>query len=188
MTVTDLTDACADLASWLPSLAAALPRDAALPGGHAALSSGSVVNPDVLHAMTTLQGEIPAACAEACEHTGETWRPRPLEVCLRAIPRFHGRLAVLDLPVPAKRLESGVGRWTVIVKFALGLRTPDLPIGFDCPLHDEPYPLVAAGAEGFLRDDRTVLWQHSGLIRCVACGASWPVSVWPHLGRMLAAS
>jgi hypothetical protein len=64
-------------------LAPALSRDS-IP---TALSAGSAVNPDVLHVMTVFAAEIPAACAAACEVTGEPWQHHPSAICLRAIPR-----------------------------------------------------------------------------------------------------
>lgn len=186
--MTDLADACADLEHWLPALAAALARDnTPAQGGHV-LSAGGVVNLDVLHAMITLTAEIPAATAAAATLCGETWRPRPLPVCLRQLPRFHQRLNDCQLPGAAKELAADVGHWTTITKFALGLRQPDQPIGFDCPLHpDEPFPLVAVGAEGFLTASRAVIWQHAGLIVCRACSAEWPATQWLHLGKLLTA-
>ncbi len=38
------------------------------------------------------------------------------------------------MPAAATDLETGVHHWTRMVKLALGLRTPDLPVGRDCPL------------------------------------------------------
>ena len=181
----DLTGACADLAALFPHLADALTRDNAPADSRSVLSAGGVVNADVLHAMLTLAAEIPAARAAACDLAGEPWQPRPPLTCLRAIPRLHDRLLVLSLPGAAVRLEDGVRGWTRITKLALGLRTPDMPIGWDCPLHAEPSPLTALGAEGFLRDDMTIWWQHAATIWCAFCGASWPADRWPLLGRLL---
>ncbi|HMH38516.1 MAG TPA: hypothetical protein VK584_16420, partial [Streptosporangiaceae bacterium] len=59
----DLGPACAELAALIPALVPALSRDGTPPDGRAGLSAGSAVNPDVLHAMTVLAAEIPAACA-----------------------------------------------------------------------------------------------------------------------------
>jgi hypothetical protein len=183
--MTDLAEACADLAALFPRLAEALTRDNAPADSRAILSAGGVVNADVLHAMLTLSREIPAARAAACDLLGETWQPRPPLTCLRAIPRLRDRLRDLAMPAAAARLEDDVRRWTRMTKLALGLRTPDMPIGWDCPLHPEPSPLLALGAEGFLRDDMTILWQHAATIWCAYCGASWPEYQWPHLGIML---
>jgi hypothetical protein len=102
-------------------------RDSIPPGGRAGLSAGRAVNPDVLHAMTVLAAEIPAACAAACQVTGEPWQHHPPAICLRAIPRLHRRLTVLGMPAAATDLETGVHQWTRLVERALGLRTPDLP-------------------------------------------------------------
>jgi hypothetical protein len=130
----DLGHACAELAALIPALAPALSRDSIPPGGRTALSGSSAVNPDVLHAMTVLAAEIPAACAAACEVTGEPWQHHPSAICLRAIPRLHHRLTALGMPAAATDLETGMHHWTRLVKLALGLRTPDIPAGRDCPL------------------------------------------------------
>jgi hypothetical protein len=123
----DLGHACAELAALIPALS----RDSVPPGGRAGLSVGRAVNPDVLHALTVLAAEIPAACAAACQVTGEPWQHHPSAICLRAIPRPHHRLAALGMPAAASDLETGVHHWTRLVKRALGLRTPDLPAGRD---------------------------------------------------------
>jgi hypothetical protein len=127
----DLGHACAELAALIPALIPALSRDSLPPDGRAALSAGTVVNPDVLHAMIILAAEIPAACAAACEVTGEPWQHRPPAICLRAIPRLHHRLTALGMPAAASDLETGMHNWTRMVKLALGLRTPDIPAGWD---------------------------------------------------------
>ena len=67
----DLGPACAELAALIPALIPALSRDSLPPDGRTGLSAGTVVNPDILHAMIILAAEIPAACAAACEVTGE---------------------------------------------------------------------------------------------------------------------
>jgi hypothetical protein len=92
----DLGHACAELAA----LITALSRDSA-PHGRAGLSAGRAVNPRVLHAMTVLAAEIPAACAAACQAAGEPWQHHPPAICLRAIPRLHHRLTVLGIPAAA---------------------------------------------------------------------------------------
>ena len=127
----DLGPACAELAALIPALIPALSRDSAPAGGRTALSAGGVVNPGVLHAMIILAAEIPAACAAACEVTGEPWQHRPSAICLRAIPRLHHRLTALGMPAAATDLETGMHHWTRLVKLALGLRTPDIPAGRD---------------------------------------------------------
>ena len=130
----DLGHACAELAALIPALIPALSRDSIPPDRRTALSAGRAVNPDVLHAMIILAAEIPAACAAACEVTGEPWQHRPPAICLRAIPRLHHRLTALGMPAAASDLETGMHHWTRLVKRALALRTPDLPAGRDCPL------------------------------------------------------
>jgi hypothetical protein len=117
-----LGPACAELAALIPALIPALSRDSVPP----ALSAGRVVNPDVLHAMIILAAEIPAACAAACQVTGEPWQHRPPAICLHAIPRLHHRLTALGMPAAARDLETGVHHWARMVKLALGLRTPAL--------------------------------------------------------------
>ena len=81
--------------------------------------------------MIILAAEIPAACAAACEVTGEPWQHRPSAICLRAIPRLHHQLTALGMPAAARDLETGVRHWTRMVKLALGPRTPDIPVGWD---------------------------------------------------------
>lgn len=181
----DLTAACDDLAALFPALAEALTRDNAPADSRSVLSAGGVVNADVLHAMLTLAAEIPASVTSASDDLGEPWQPRPPLTCLRAIPRLHDRFTAVHWKAHAGRLEDDVRRWTRMTKLALGLRTPDMPIGWDCPLHDEPSPLTALGSEGFLRDDMTVMWQHAATIWCPLCGASWLADRWPLLGRLL---
>jgi hypothetical protein len=127
----DLRPACAELAALIPALVPALSRDGTPPDGRTGLSAGRAVNPDVLHAMTVLAAEIPAACAAACQVAGEPWQHRPSAICLRAIPRLHHRLAAAGMPAAASDLETGVHHWTRMVKLALGLRTPDIPAGRD---------------------------------------------------------
>jgi hypothetical protein len=184
----DLADRAAELAALIPALAAALTRDNTPAGGRPVLSAGCVVNADVLHAALMLRREVPAACAEACALTGEPWHPRPLDTCLRALPRFRDRLASLEYVAAADRIESRVERWVRTVKLALGLRTPDVAFGAPCPLHEEPAPLIMVGSEGFVRDDMTIYWERAGLIRCPLCGAEWAKWQWDLLGEVLKAS
>jgi hypothetical protein len=184
----DIADRADELTGLIPALAPALTRDNAPPGGHAVLSAGGVVNADVLHAMIMLRTEVPVACHRAAAYTGESWQARPVPVCLRALPRLHDRLTVIALATEARRVESAVERWMRAVKLALGLRIPDTPIGFGCPLHDEPQELVMLGSEGFISEGgATVSWQHDGRIWCRLCGESWPVWQWRHLGRLISA-
>jgi len=175
----------AEIADLFPALAAALTRDNAPSDGRGVLSAGGVVNADVLHAMILLTAEVPAACTIATGITGEPWQRRPLATCLRAIPRFHERLTIIGRLDAATSLESAVARWRRTVKLALGLCTPDTRIGFDCPLHEEPSPLLMAGAEGFIRPGHTVVWVGDGRIHCRFCGEAWPVWQWRRLGLLL---
>lgn len=183
--MTDLTEQCHDLLTLIPALVPALTRDNTPGDGRTVLSAGGVVNTDVLAASFMLIREIPATRARACELTGEPCPPRPIATCLRALPRLAARLHDLAQIAAERHIEQDVTRWTRTVKFALGLRKPDMPIPGQCPLHPEPSPLVAVGAEGFIRDDRSIYWQHAAVIWCAHCGASWPEMQWPHLGRIL---
>src|SRR6266699_1465366 len=115
------------LAALIPALIPALSRDSLPPDRRAGLSAGRAVNPDVLHAMIILAAEIPAACAAACEATGEPWQHRPPAICLRAIPRLHHRLTALGMPAAATDLETGMHHWTRLVKLALGPPHPRHP-------------------------------------------------------------
>src|SRR6266702_308168 len=99
--VTGTGDHAAELAVLWPALAAALARDTAgdgtVPGG--ALGSAAVVNADVLAAMITLTRDVPAVTRAACEALGEPWQPRPVQTCLRALPRLAERLGHLGMAV-----------------------------------------------------------------------------------------
>jgi hypothetical protein len=184
----DIADRADELTGLIPALADALERDNAPAGGRAVLSAGAPYNLDVLAAGLMLRAQVPATAQAACEAIGEPWRPRPVGTCLRALPRLSERLLVIGLPSGAKRIESSVERWLRTVKLALGLRIPDTPVGYDCPLHEDPSPLVMLGSEGFVAGDGTaVTWQHDGRIWCRACGESWPVWQWRHLGRLISA-
>ena len=114
-------------AALIPALIPALSRDSIPPDRPTALSAGSAVNPDVLHAMIILAAEIPAACAAACQVTGEPWQRRPSAICLRAIPRLHHQLTAHGMPAAARDLETGVHHWTRMVKLALGPAPPTSP-------------------------------------------------------------
>jgi hypothetical protein len=183
--MTELTEACADLADLIPRLVPALTRDNTPGNTRTILSAGGVVNPDVLSAMLTLRDEIPYTRALACDILGEPYPPRPMLTCLRALPRLAGRLHDLGHASREKQIEHAVRRWTALTKLALGLRTRNIPVPVNCPLHDEPCQLVSVGSEGFLRDDNTVYWQHAATIWCSLCDATWPVMQWNHLGRIL---
>jgi hypothetical protein len=190
--VTDLTEACHDLLQLIPALVPPLTPDNTPGNTRTAQSAGGVVNTDVLAAMFMLIREIPATRAKACQLTGEPCPRRPLSTCLRALPRLASRLHDLNQIAAERRIEYAVDRWTRTVKFALGLRTPNRPIGANCPsaLHAIDYPgqpceLVSIGSEGFLRDDNTVYWQHAAVIWCAVCGATWPETQWNQLERIL---
>ena len=181
----DVAQACADLAEHITQLPAALLRDNTPGNTRTILSAGAVYNPDVLNAMEVLHREIPATRRWACQLLGEPCPWRDIPTCLRALPRLASRLHDLAQIAAERRIEQDIAQWTRTVKFALGLRTRDTPIGWNCPLHDEPCQLVSVGAEGFLRPDQTVHWEHAATIWCNLCGATWPEMQWNHLGRIL---
>ena len=181
-------ETCAALAALIPALAAALPRDST--GAKGTSPTAAIpVNPGVLHAIDVLHREVPPETARARALIGETGRGWDPVMCLRHIPRIHTRLVNLDLAQDAAQLEHAAGYWLRVVKQALGLRTPDIPIGYPCPYHDAPGTgLLAAGSEGFLRregDGITVEWAHAARVYCPGCGTSWGPAEWPMLGRML---
>ena len=197
--MTGIAEVTAELAGLWPALAAALARDAAGEGavpGHAA-AAAAVVNADVLAAMLALGRGIPEAVREACEVTGEPWRHRDITGCLLQVPRLHGRLRDLGLAAAEKALERQALGWLRVTKRALGLRKPDLEIGYACPYaepnpgdHEEGCMLLAAGEEGHLREGPgglRVEWSAQQVIYCVSpeCGASWPLGQWTLLGKML---
>jgi len=173
----------------LPHLAGALSRDNTAASRARSVTPGIPVNPEVLHAMVVLHREVPAVTMAACEATGEPWQPRPIPVCLTALPRLAQRLHDTGHPGDAMAVEGALRRWVRVTKQALGLRTPDLAIGAVCPVCGEG-DLMAAGSEGFLRrtgHGATVEWEHPGRVYCGVCVASWGVGEWPHLGRLLEA-
>jgi hypothetical protein len=194
-----ISDTVSELADLCPALAAALARDTSpgdISSAHGWIAA-TVVNADVLAAMITLDTEIPAAHRSACETLNERWQPRDLKTSLRALPRLAERMHSLGLIPEEKRLIFKTSAWLVLTKRALGLRKPDIPLGYPCPWadtrpenHEDGCMLLAAGDEGFLRPGRDGLqvdWVASAQIYCPtkACGASWGPSQWPLLGRML---
>lgn len=194
-------ESCAELAELCPVLPAALARDTGGEGGlPAAWGSITVVNADVLAAIITLEEDVPAAVRAACCTISEPWHHRDLQGCLRQIPRLASRMHDLALVSDEKCLAWQAGGWLRMVKRALGLRKPDIPIGYECPYiastpgqHDGGCALLAAGDEGFLRhgpDGLTVEWVHTPAIYCASpdCDASWGLAQWPYLGRLLQAA
>jgi hypothetical protein len=71
------------------------------------------------------------AAAGAVSTAGQVLVIHPSAICLRAIPRLHRWLTALGMPAAATDLETGMRHWTLLVKLALGLRTPDIPAGRD---------------------------------------------------------
>ena len=185
--MTALQAACTELATLTQALAAALPRDSTGTRGSGVIPA-TVVNNDVLHTMITLRRAVPASTERACGVTGEPWQPRPIAVCLTAIPRLAGRMVQLGHLAEADELEGDVRWWVRITKQALGLREKDELLGYRCPHHDEPADLIVTGDEGSLhqtRDGLTVEWEHTGRIYCPHCGAWWGPSQWLLLGQIL---
>jgi hypothetical protein len=191
--MTTLADACAELATLIPCLAAALPRDNTTTGPGGDPSASVPFNPDVMYAITVI-AEIPAATKRAAETVGELWRPRPIPICLRALPRLSQRMTATGERAAATQLEAATHHWVRVTKIALGFRLPDTPVPggpWFCPAADHtgpPSELRRAGAEAFLRrggDGPPLEWQDAGRIYCPGCGADWPVGEWPHLGHLL---
>ena len=194
----DIAGVTAELAAVWPALAAALARDTAAGGGGArAPGSAAVVNADVLAAMIALSAAVPETVRYACEAVGEPWRHRDMAGCLRQVPRLASRMRDLGQVANERTLERLAAGWLRMVKRALGLRRPDVPVGFDCPYaeaepasHAGARALYSAGDEGFLvpgDGGLRVEWVHSPVIYCASeyCDASWPLDQWPLLGRLL---
>jgi hypothetical protein len=198
--VPDIADVTAELAAIWPAHAAALARDTAAgtaAGSAAALSSSQVVNPDVLAAMIALSAAVPEAVRSACDAIGEPWQHRDMAGCLRQVPRLASRMRDLGQAANERALERTAAGWLRTAKRALGLRRPDVPVGYDCPYagaspgtHPGARALYSAGDEGFLRHGGgglRVEWVSAPVIWCASehCGASWPLDQWPLLGRLL---
>ena len=194
----DIEDVAAELAAIWPALAAALARDtAAAAGGARAPGSAAVVNADVLAAMIALSAAVPETVRYACDAIGEPWRHRDMAGCLLQVPRLASRMRDLGMVANERTLEGLAAGWLRMVKRALGLRRPDVPVGYDCPYaeaspetHAMARALYSAGDEGFLvpgDGGLRVEWVHSPVIWCASehCDASWPLDQWPLLGRLL---
>ena len=196
-TAADLAaSAAAELAPLIPYLPAALVRDTAGGGGLPAAWAGiTVVNADVLAAILRLEADVPAAVRAASYAAGERYQRRKIGGHLRQVPRLAARLRDLRLLSEEQALAWHAAGWLRMTKRALGLRRPDLPIGYACP-HELTDPagheggrwLLAAGDEGYLRDGPAgpwVEWARTPRIWCEGCAASWGLDQWPHLGRLL---
>ena len=199
--MTDIKGTVDELAGLWPALAAALPRDVAATDGTATpnapgWTAAAVVNPDVLAAILALDRDIPAAVRDACADISEHWVYRPLDGCLRQVPRLAGRMHTLGHIGAESTLTWQATGWLRMVKRALGLRRPDMPLGKRCPdarTYPERHPVTAmlflAGAEGYLNPDGDVpvKWVTSGLIYCASpeCGAAWEKAAWEVLGHAL---
>lgn len=203
--MTDAAVLAAELEPLWHALAAALRKDDG-PGGGGGWESSLPVNADVLSVMVRLRHEIPAAAKGACEAAGEPWRDRDVPSCLRLLPRVTRRLRALNDVTAAEIAEDCLREWVRSAKRALGLRTPDIPVGYVCPHYAadpgahwrwvdgervlfEPV-LLAAGSEGFLRKSRdgiTVEWEHQARVYCpgLGCRAWWGPGEWLLLGKLL---
>lgn len=196
--MTDIGDTIAQLTELWPALAQALARDTTTTdGGTTGFTAATVVNADVLAAMVMLEAEVPAATRQACDTIAEPWQHRGLAACLRQLPRLASRMHDLGHEAAEDRLFKDTRRWLAITKRALGLRKPDIPLGYPCPWadtqpdnHHDAVMLISAGDEGFLRhgpDGTQVEWVSMAQIYCSAehCGATWGPAQWPLLGRMI---
>lgn len=183
-----------------PHLDAALERDTGQPeggrisGGRAEL--GLPVNADVMLALATLEREVPKMAAWAAGVVAEPVIERSIIGHLQQLPRLHERMLVTAAVDEAARLAAGVHAFTRGVKLAVGLRTPDVPLGQYCPLHDDPLrELVAPGSEGYLRYTRLdregqpvapiVEWVRDTAVICRQCRAAWAPTQYLMLGRLL---
>lgn len=183
-----------------PHLDAALERDTGqsesgrISGGGAEL--GLPVNADVMLALVTLEREVPRMATWAAGVVAEPVIDRGIAGHLQQLPRFHERMLVTAAVDEAAQLAAGVHAFSRGVKLAVGLRTPDVPLGQYCPLHDAPLrELVAPGAEGHLRYsclDRTgqpvapiVEWVRESAVACRHCRAAWSPVQYLMLSRLL---
>ncbi len=183
-----------------PHLDAALERDTGQPeggrisGGRAEL--GLPVNADVMLALATLEREVPKITAWAAGVVAEPVIERTIVGHLQQLPRLHERMLVTAAHDEAGRLAAGVRAFSRGVKLAVGLRTPDVPLGQYCPLHDDPLrELVAPGNEGHLRYTRldghgqpvapVVEWVRDTGVTCRHCRAAWAPVQYLMLGRLL---
>jgi hypothetical protein len=191
-----IADTAAELADLWPALAAALERDTVTDTGTThSWAAAVVVNADVLAAMLTIDQEIPQAARLACEAVGEPWQHRDLDACLLALPRLADRLHNLGMLAGERHLCAQCAGWLRLVKRALGLRRPDVPVGYACPRtdtfpedHADGCALIWAGDEGFLRQFQgglRVEWVLQDRIYCAGCGAAWGYREWHHLGMLL---
>ena len=200
--MTDIADTVAELAGLWHALAAALARDTTGTDGPAThqWTAAAVVNPDVLAAIIRLDTELPHAVRHACDDISEPWRHRDTDGCLLQVPRLASRMHDLGHINAEQHLTWQATAWLRMVKRALGLRKPDMPLGHACPwadtrpeCHQGAMMLYAVGEEGFIRPDPDggVRMERvtSGLIYCESetCGASWGPAQWPLLGRLLKA-
>ena len=161
--------------------------------------AATVVNPDVLHALLTLDHDVPETVRWACNDISEHWVHRDLSGCLHQLPRMAGRMHDLGHVAAVKDLTWQADGWLRMVKRALGLRRPTCPSATDCPYaetrpdtHAAPRPLIRQAPKGSSARLVTACgeWVTSGLIYCASadCGASWMKTEWSMLDRLLQAS
>jgi hypothetical protein len=199
--VTQVGDACAELAQLTPHLAPALTRDntaaARITRWEAPLSP---VNTDVLAAIITLRYQIPAVTIRAAQLVNEPWQPRTHRACLVALPRLDERLGHLGHVSEHKHLETITSGWVRLTKRALGLRKPDIPLSTECPVcirEGNPIPglLYVTGAEARVRQSRhgtTLEWSYDPHVYCPVGPINpddpphrWPQGQWELLVHLI---
>jgi len=197
--VADIAGVTAELAGLWPALPEALARDTTAPGGGgSSWVPAGVVNADVLAAMIALSAAVPETVRYACDAIGEPWRHRDMAGCLRQVPRLASRMRDLGQAANERTLEHMAAGWLRTVKRALGLRKPDIPVGYACPYadtfpenHHDGRMLFMAGEDGFLRqgpDGPRVEFVAQEVIYCASqdCNASWAGKYeWTFLGSIL---
>jgi hypothetical protein len=199
--MTTLVDDITELLILWPHLDGALARDAGMAeaervSGGTPPSFGLPLNADVLSALCALGTQVPAIAYWAAGIVGEDPGVRSIDGHLRHMPRWHERMLVTAAVDDAGRLAANIHALLRHTKLAVGLRTPDRPLGQFCPLHDTPLrELVAPGDEGVVRYKRldrrgqpiepAVEWTRHDCASCHECGASWAPSQYLMLGRLM---
>ncbi|HET8681275.1 MAG TPA: hypothetical protein VFM54_05305 [Micromonosporaceae bacterium] len=168
---THLTDAIDELALIWPALTDATERDRGVSTGERVTTSPVLlapVNADVLDALDILAAGL--------------GRVRDLH----RLPHQLDQYRDADDQASAHRLLATVTHCRTIARRAIGLTTPDRPLGEHCPLHDDPLTeLVIPGDQGQLcwrsRDPAgqpvglSVVWRREDVVTCPwrSCGARW---------------
>jgi hypothetical protein len=206
VTMSDIYETTAQLAALWPALAAALPRDTTTTDGPpgSAWTAATLVNPDVLAAIITLNTQIPATHENACQILGERWHDRLPDICLRALPACATRMDSAGHHREASVLTRQAAGWLRLTQRALGLRKHDrvltntAGVPYACP-HTDTFPenhpdtslLIVVGAERVLRHDPDGLHApevSAQRIYCASpdCDGVWTAAYeWHLLGLML---